>query len=106
HSFGDTAAKEAFFNAIAQFPRFLLAGARTARHNDAADAAAPKGHFSFDSWIAAGIDNLAAVDSDDLRHRHNRCSPFEVSARSGNLRRITLIVVVHSALFPEEKAGR
>jgi hypothetical protein len=38
---------------------------------------------------------LAAANSGDLRHRHNRYSSFEVSARSGNSHLITVIVVVH-----------
>ena len=74
HGFGDTAAKEAFFNAIAQLPRLMLAGTGTARDNRRTRTAASDSDYGFDSWVTAGIDDLAAVDSDNLRHRHNRCS--------------------------------
>src|SRR5205807_7598484 len=83
HGLGDTAAEKALFLAVAQFPRLVFSGARAARHDGAAGRTAGERHYGFDSWITAGIDDLAAVNSDDLRHRHNGCSPFEVSASSG-----------------------
>ncbi len=68
----NAAAKEAFFHAIAQFPRLVLAGARAARDDGAAGPTAGKGNYGFDSWVTAGVEDLAAVNSDDLRNRHNR----------------------------------
>src|SRR5207249_2671967 len=89
-------------------PRYLKSGrpswfaaARAARHDGAAGRTAGERHYGFDSWITAGIDDLAAVDSDDLRH-NNKCSPFEVSAQH----------IEHwcepqaSEIFDSQKAGR
>ena len=56
----------------------MFPSTRAARDGGAAGPAGSKNDYGFNSWITAGIDDLAAVDSDDLGHRHNKCSPFEV----------------------------
>src|SRR5262249_7798932 len=73
HGFGDATAEEALFLAVTQFPRLMLSRARAARDDGAAGPAASKSDYGFNSWITTGIDDLAAVDSDDLRDRHKRC---------------------------------
>ena len=70
---GDATAEEAPFLAVAQFPCLVFSRARAARDDGAAGAAARKSNYGFNSGIAAGIDDLTAMDSDDLCKRHNRC---------------------------------
>src|SRR5439155_15391055 len=72
HGLGDATAEEALFLAVAQFPCLVFPSARAARDDGRAGATAGERHYGFNSWITAGIDDLAAVDSDDLRHGHNR----------------------------------
>ena len=59
-------AKKAVLHAVAQLPGFVLAGARAARHDRVAARAASKSYNSFNGWIAARINNLAAVNLNDL----------------------------------------
>ena len=61
--FGHAFAAVALLVAIAQFPRFMLAGARAARNGRAPEAAAFEMHIDFDGRIAARIENLARVNS-------------------------------------------
>ena len=59
HCFGYALARITFLIAIAQFPRFVLAGAGAARHRGAAKCAAIQMDIYFDCWVAARIENLA-----------------------------------------------
>ena len=61
-AFGHAFAEVAILHAVAQFPRFVFAGAGAARHGGAADGAAGEFDIGFDGWIAAGIKDLAGVN--------------------------------------------
>ena len=63
HAFADVAG----FVAVAQLDRFMFAGRSAGRNRAAADNAAFEAHVGFDGWIAARIENLAAVNGDNLR---------------------------------------
>src|SRR5439155_27013219 len=117
--FGDATREEALFLAVAQFPRLVFSGARAARHDGAAGRTAGERHYGFDSWITAGIDDLAAVDSDNLRHGHNRCSSlstdmdfygvairFVTSVYRGSRWRISNGTPSHSAAVARSRKAR
>ena len=70
HRLGHALAEVAILHAVAQFPGFVLAGARAARHDRAADRAAGELDVRFDGRIAAGVEDLAGVNISDGGERH------------------------------------
>ena len=59
-----------FLVAVAQFPRFVLAGACAARNRRASHRATVQMYVHFNSRIPARIQNLARIDPGDTRRRH------------------------------------
>ena len=67
HGFADAFAEVAVGHAVAQFPRFVFAGAGAAGDDGTADGAALQGDLDFDGGVAARIDHFAAADGLDER---------------------------------------
>ena len=66
----DALSAKSFLVAVAQFPRFMLAGARAARNGRPTKRAAFQSHLGFDRRITTRIENLARVNCNDRRLRH------------------------------------
>ena len=54
--------------AVAQFGCFVLTRGRTGWHDRAAEGTRRQGHFHFDGWVAAGVENFAAQNFADIAH--------------------------------------
>ena len=63
---GNALAAETLLVAVAKFERLELARGRAARSRASADGAACKHNFRFNGRVAAGIDDLSAVNFDDF----------------------------------------
>ena len=68
--FGHAFAEVAFLVAIAQFPRFVLSGARAARDRSSPEPAPIEMDIHFDRRIAARIENLPRSDLVDAGRGH------------------------------------
>ena len=72
HRFGDAFAAVTFLVAIAQFPRFMLAGAGATRNRRASERASLEVDIDFDGRVAARIKNLARADFANAGFRHKK----------------------------------
>jgi len=70
--FGHAFATVTLLVAVAQFPRFMFAGAGAARDRPASERAIFKTHVYFDRWISARIENLARMNLLNTGLRHNQ----------------------------------
>ena len=78
---GHAFAAVTFLVAIAQLPRFMLAGAGAARHRRATHRAAFQMHIHFDSGVPARIQNLARVDPGNASRRHTCDELHQIPSR-------------------------
>ena len=68
--FAHALSAKALVVAVAQFPGFMFAGARTAWHDGASRGTTGQRYFRFDRWVATRIDYLASFNLRYLRHAH------------------------------------
>ena len=68
HGLGDALAEVAALVAVAKLYRFEFTSGCARRHDGAAQRAVREKNFSFNSWVTAGIDDLARMNGVNQRH--------------------------------------